>query len=77
LVFTCCGGGRLPAGLGFGFDEVAAEPFKPLFGLEDFEEPLAPAGGLGAIFKILRDKMITDHHVHISQISSRIFQSKA
>jgi hypothetical protein len=67
----------LPAGLGFGFDEVAAEPFKPLFGLADFEEPLAPAGGLGAIFKILRDKLITDHRVHIPQISSRIFRSKA
>jgi hypothetical protein len=67
----------LAAGLGFGFDEVAVEPFKPLFGLADFEEPLAPVGGLGAIFEILRDKVITDHLVHIPQISSRIFRSRA
>jgi hypothetical protein len=50
LVFICSGVGRLPAGLGFGFDE---ELFEPLFGLAGFEEPLAPAGGLDAIFKAL------------------------
>jgi hypothetical protein len=69
LVFICSGVGRLPAGLGFGFDEV-------LFGLAGFEEPLAPAGGLDAIFKALRDKMSTDHHVHIRQASLRNFRRK-
>jgi hypothetical protein len=39
----------LPAGLGFGFDEIAAELFALPFALEDFAEPFAPVGGLGAI----------------------------